>query len=165
MRKSLLPADEIALFLTDSPGKIDAAAANRTDEELAARSAANEWSPNEILAHLRACQDIWGDSRIARMLAEDHATMRAVNPNTWLAQTNYRELPFRLSLSEFAEQRASFMRIVRDLSPEEWTRAATFTGGGRRREYSVHSEADALARHERSHIRQIERLCQAMAER
>jgi hypothetical protein len=99
------------------------------------------------------------------MLAEDHPTMRAVNPRTWLAQTDYRELPFHRSLDAFAAQREGFLLTIAELSTEQWARAGTFTGGGRRRQYSVHSEADGLARHERSHIRQIERLCRAKSKK
>jgi hypothetical protein len=157
----LLPTDEIVRVLAAGPDMIRAAAATLTDEELAERMEPDEWSPNEILAHLRACQDVWGDSRMARMLAEDHPTMRAVNPRTWLEQTDYRELPFQRSLAAFAAQRDSFIRIISGLSPDQWTRAGTFTGGGRPREYTVHTEADGLARHERSHVRQIERLCRS----
>jgi hypothetical protein len=161
MGNNLLQTDEIVTILAAGPGKIRAAVATLTDEELAERLEPEEWSPNEILAHLRACQDVWGDSRIARMLAEDHPTMRAVNPRTWLEQADYRELPFRRSLEAFAAQRDAFLRVIGELSPEQWMRAGTFTGGGRPREYTVQTEADGLARHERSHIRQIERLCRA----
>jgi hypothetical protein len=33
------------------------------------------WSPNEILAHLRACADVW-DGGIQAMIERDHPTLR-----------------------------------------------------------------------------------------
>jgi hypothetical protein len=163
VKKNLLPTEEILEILVKGPDKIKVVVANFSDEELATRPSPDEWSANEILAHLRACSDVWGDSRIRTMLAEDHPTIRAVNPTTWLETTNYRELPFRQSLEAFATQRETFLSVVRNLSPRQWERRGTFTGAGRRLEYSVHSEGDGMARHERSHIKQIERLCRADA--
>ena len=82
--------------------------------------------------------------------------MRAVSPRTWLEETSYRELPFRESLAAFAEKRHRFVATISMLSPEQWLRDGMFPGGGKARLYTVHSEADALARHERSHLRQFE---------
>jgi uncharacterized damage-inducible protein DinB len=44
---------------------------------------ADTWSMNDILAHLRACSDVWGKS-IARMLNEDNPTTRYVSPRTYM---------------------------------------------------------------------------------
>ena len=158
MAVRLLDAGEILRILEDGPGKIDAATTRASDEMLAERPSPNEWSPNEILAHLRACQDVWGDVRVVRMLEDDHPVLRAVNPRTWLEQTDYRGLPFGRSLGAFTEQRRRFVSLVSSLTPDQWSRDGTFTGGGKSRTYTVHTEMDALARHERSHIRQLERL-------
>ncbi len=121
----------------------------------------DEWSPNLILAHLRACQGVWGDVRVLGMLTEDHPTMRAVNPKTWLAQTDYCEMTFSESLELFTVQRQLFAGTVADLSRNQWMRGGTFTGGGKPRQYTIHTEADALVRHERSHIKRIKQLCDA----
>jgi hypothetical protein len=129
MAATLLSHDEIVRLLADGPDRIYAAANFFPDDELAQRPAPDEWSPNEILAHLRCCQDVWGDVRVVRMLAEDRPTMRAVNPRTWLAQTDYPQLPFHASLEAFSSQRGRFVTILSDLSPEQWTRSGTFTGG------------------------------------
>jgi len=155
----LIPPDNIVLLLAEAPNKIEAATSAHPDDWLAQRSTQADWSPNEILAHLRACQDMWGDIRVIRMLQEDQPTMRAVNPNTWLNETDYYEISFTASLTAFTHQRARFVQRLREISTEAWNRAATFTGGGKPRVYTVHTEADALARHERSHIKQIEKLC------
>jgi hypothetical protein len=39
------------------------------------------WSARDVLAHLRACADMWGNY-IGMILAEDRPTFRAVNPTT-----------------------------------------------------------------------------------
>ena len=159
MSARILPAEEILALLRIAPHRIANAAAGLSEAVLTERPGPEEWSPNLILAHLRACQDIWGEIRVLRMLTEDHPTMRAVNPMTWLAQTDYRELTFSESLQTFTVQRQRFVDTLAKLSREQWMRGGTFTGGGRPRLYTIHTEADALARHERGHIKQIERLC------
>jgi len=155
----LLEPEEIVRLLREGPDRINVAAEGLSNGELGQRPVPEAWSPNEILAHLRACQDVWGDIRVMRMLSEVHPTVRAINPRTWLEETTYRDLPFRTSLAAFAEQRQRFLATISQLSPDQWLRDGTFTGGGKARKYTVHTEADALARHERSHVRQIERLC------
>ena len=59
-----------------------------------------------VLAHLRACADIWGHCILA-LLEEDTPTWRAVNPRTWIKQAGYYELDFQPSLDAFATQRVT----------------------------------------------------------
>jgi hypothetical protein len=44
------------------------------------------------------------------------------------------------------------------LHPKDWTRAATVRGAGAPLESTVHDYATRLARHERTHVKQIERI-------
>ena len=82
--------------------------------------------------------------------------MRAVNPTTWIESTGYRELEFPSSLKAFTRQRARLLAVLESLSPDRWSRSATVVGAGRPIERTVHDYADRLARHERSHWRQVE---------
>jgi len=117
----------------------------------------DEWSANDVLAHLRACADVWGGC-IATIISEEKPTLRAVNPRTWITQTDYCELDFRPSLRAFATQRAGLLRVLRSLPHEDWERAATVAGAGRVLERSVLFYARWLTEHERPHIKQIERI-------
>ena len=47
------------------------------------RSEEDPWSANDILAHLRACADVWGKSIMA-MISQEHPTLRYVSPRTWM---------------------------------------------------------------------------------
>jgi hypothetical protein len=115
------------------------------------------WSANDVLAHLRSCADV-GGKFIAAILAEDRPTLRAVDPRTWIKRTNYPELEYRPSLRSFAKQRADLLAVLEPLPQKHWSRAATVTGGGIARERTVHSYAQWLARHERTHLKQIGRI-------
>jgi hypothetical protein len=70
-----------------------------------------------VLAHLRSCADARGDF-IWAILAEDRPTLRAINPTTWIKQTDYRELEFAPSFRSFSRQRARLLRLLRSL-PEK----------------------------------------------
>lgn len=120
-----------------------------------------EWSARDVLAHLRACADMWGKC-IAEILSEDRPTIKAVNPTTWIKKTNYREQEFQPSLQAFTAQRAELLAVLKPLAPEAWSRMATVTGAGKPRERTVHTYAQWLANHERSHIKQIERIVSTM---
>ena len=119
------------------------------------------WSANEVLAHLRACADVWGDC-IASMLTTDMPTLRAINPRTWIRKTDYVDQEFPHSLDVFTTQRADLLAVLEPLGPEGWSRAATITGAGRPLERTVLFYAQWLARHERSHLKQIQGIVSSM---
>jgi uncharacterized damage-inducible protein DinB len=116
-----------------------------------------QWSVRDVLAHLRACADMWG-KYIALILNEDRPTFKAVNPTTWIKQTDYLEQEFQPSLQAFTIQRAELLDVLRPLPPEAWSRTATVTGAGKPRERTVHTYAQWLANHEQSHMRQFDRI-------
>ena len=117
----------------------------------------DEWSARDVLAHLRACADMWG-KYIVVILSEDQPTIKAVNPTTWIKKTDYREQEFQPSLQAFTAQRAELLAVLKPLAPEAWSRKATVTGAGKPRERTMQTYAQWLANHERSHFKQIERI-------
>ena len=124
-------------------------------------AAPGEWSANEVLAHLRACADMWGKC-MTEILTLDHPTLRAINPTTWIEKTDYREQPFARSFAAFSAQRTELLAMLAPLTPAAWARAATVIGAGKPLERTVLFYAAWLARHERPHIKQIERIARAM---
>jgi uncharacterized damage-inducible protein DinB len=144
-------------MLADTPARITDVTADQTPEQLRTAPGPGAWSAVDVLAHLRACADVWG-GYIDLILAEDHPSIRPVNPTTWIKQTDYREQAFRPSLEAFTAQRAGLLAVLAALSPADWSRALTATWAGKSRERTVHSYAEWLANHEQQHIKQIARL-------
>ena len=161
MPREALTAEQILAMLAAAPPRIAAQTAGLTPAQLQAAPAPDEWPANEVLAHLRACADMWGDC-IAAILAHDHPTLRAVNPRAWIDKTDYREQAFQPSLQAFTTQRTALLAVLEPLAPEGWARSATVTGAGKALERTVQFYAEWLAGHERPHIRQIERIANAM---
>lgn len=152
-----LSIEKTMTILPDTPSRIAALTANLTPEQLRTRPADDAWSVVDVLAHLRACSDVWGDC-IATILAEDHPTIRAVNPRTWVKSTDYPSLAFQPSLDAFTAKRKKLLPMLEALSPEQWQRSATVTGAGAPLQRTVHFYAQWLARHERSHYKQFKQL-------
>jgi hypothetical protein len=152
-----IPLQQVLTLLADTPTRITTLTADLTSAQLHARPTPDEWSANEVLAHLRSCADVWGNC-IQTILDQDRPTIKAVNPTTWINQTNYPALDFKLSLSAFVTQRSALLAVLNALPPDAWARSATVTGAGKALERTVLFYAQWLARHERSHYKQIETL-------
>ncbi len=156
-----LTIEQLLTMLAATPPRIAALTADLGPAHLHTTPTHGEWSANQVLAHLRACADMWGNC-IVTMLAEDRPTLRAVNPRTWINQTDYLNQAFQPSLHAFTTQRADLLAVLEPLPPEGWSRAATVTGAGRVLERTVLFYAEWLARHERPHVKQIERIVNTM---
>jgi len=148
--------EEILGIMSEAPGRLAELTADVPPARLKDPPKAGEWSALEVLGHLRACADVWGDS-IATMLAEDHPTIAAGNPRAWIEETDYLDLEFAPSLRAFARQRKELLGVLDGLQPEDWERAATIVASSRL-EKNVHSFGDRFARHDLTHIDQIRRI-------
>lgn len=152
-----LTIEQVLTLLAQTPPRIAALTTSLTPDQLRTSPKQGEWSANDVLAHLRSCADMWGNCIMA-ILAEDRPTLRAINPRTWIKQTDYPELEFRPSLRSFTTQRTDLLAVLEPLPPEAWSRAAIVKGAGRVLERTVLSYAEWLATHERPHLKQIERM-------
>jgi hypothetical protein len=152
-----LTIDQILTRLEEQPEAIAALVAGVPRARLHSPPSPDEWSVNDVLAHLRSCADMWG-KYIALILAEDRPTFRAMNPTTWIKSTNYPELEFTLSFRAFTKQRAKLLALLRTLPKTAWSRTAMVTGAGRPRERTVMEYAQWLANHERTHVKHIARI-------
>ena len=116
--------------------------------------APDDWSANDVLAHLRACSDRWGEAA-TRIVREDLPTLRATNPVVWITKTNYLDLELAPSLRAFIRQRKVLLAVLEPLSPYQWQRTGTLVGAGKPFTTTAHAYADRLARHERPHVKQV----------
>ena len=155
--RSSLTIEEVLTVLAETPQRIAALTAGVAPAQLRRRPHRDEWSANDVLAHLRSCADARGEF-IWAILAEDRPTLRAINPTTWIKKTDYPELEFGPSFRSFVRQRARLLRLLRSLPEKSWSRTAIVTGGGLARERTVLLYAQWVARHERPHVKQIARI-------
>lgn len=161
MARRSLTVEEVLALLAAAPGRIAAAAAPLSARQLRTPPAAGEWSVTGVLAHLRACADVWGGA-IATILAADAPVLRAIDPRRFMERTDYPNAAFAASFAAYAGQRGELLARLDRLEFDGWWRAATVTGAGRPLERTVHFYAQWLARHERTHLAQIEATARAV---
>jgi hypothetical protein len=159
--ESRLAIEELLTLLAEAPPRLAASTASLVPARLRTPPNNEGWSANDVLAHVRACADVWGGC-IEAIIAEDRPTLRAINPRTWIKKTDYPELEFRSSLRSFSKQRSDLLAVLEPLPPKGWSRSATVTGAGAVLVRTVHFYAQWLAKHERTHVMQIARIANAM---
>lgn len=151
MKATLPEIEEYLDLLEETPRRIKRLTGSMAEARLQRRTAKEKWSVNDILAHLRSCADVWGDS-IAAMLAEANPRVPYRHPRQWIKKTDYLRLPFQDSFQAFAMQRRKLLKALKSLSFEDWSRAAIIQG----REHTVFTQVRRMAMHEGVHCEQIE---------
>ncbi len=106
-----LTIEQNLTLLAATPSRIANITKGLTPSQLLIPPEPGEWSARDVLAHLRACSDMWGNY-IAVILHEDHPTFKAMPPTTWIKQTNYLEQEFGPSLRAFTTQRAELLAVL-----------------------------------------------------
>lgn len=143
--------EDVLRLLIETPKRITAVTQTLTPEQHRDKPDAKSWSINDILAHLRACADVWSQD-IEAMLTQDSPTLRHISPRTYLRKTNYPDLEFGPSFQVFCDQRAELLAKLNNLPFADWARDARIKG----RQHTVFSQARRLALHEASHCEQVE---------
>jgi len=62
------------------------------------------------------------------IIAQDKPTIRAVNPTTWINDTDCLEQKFQPSLRAFATQCTDLLKVLEPLAVKGWSRAVTVKG-------------------------------------
>ncbi|HEU4389395.1 MAG TPA: DinB family protein [Blastocatellia bacterium] len=163
MKVSIDETQSVLRLLTATPRRIASLSRRVQESKLYFRPHPDSWSANDILAHLRACADVWGKS-IKAMITQDHPTLRYISPRGWIRKTDYPALEFGISLQAFTDQRRELLRELKGLSIKAWSRRATFTATTRGRDQTVFSYACRIADHEIKHCGQIEAVLKAASE-
>jgi len=110
-----------------------------------------DWSVVEILAHVRACADVWTYS-ICVMLVEIQPFLPLIDERRWAKTLGYPTLRFEVAFSTFSVQREELLRTLRELNPEQWKRTCQIEG----RNHSVFSQVRRMALHEVEHMQQFQ---------
>jgi len=155
MKVSPTEIERVLKLLAATPRRIASLNRNIETSKLYFRPHPDAWSANDILAHLRACADVWGKS-ILDMISLEHPELRYVSPRSWIRKTDYPELEFQGSLKAFTDQRRELLKTLKGLERKDWSRPAIFTGTTKGREQTVLSYACRIAEHEDKHCGQME---------
>lgn len=152
-----ISADEITQTLqqlAETPHRLAAVTSGLDRAQLHDKFGQDEWSVNEILAHLRVCAEVWGKS-ILMMINQDQPSLRYISPRTVAKKRDYATQEYQASLQEFSTQRTTLLQSLHALEQTAWSRGATFTGTTKGRAQTIFSYARRIVDHEAAHLDQI----------
>src|SRR5262245_17154058 len=125
--------------------------------DLSALPEPGEWSAIDLLAHLRASQDVLGRN-ITRIVREERPAWRRMSPREWQRKSGYNGSDFGPAFEAFGTGREELLSVLNPMRPGDWERVAVVTvAPGRTTEQTARFFGDWLAGHERVHIEQLER--------
>jgi hypothetical protein len=144
--------DELLKRLESAPARFGAALARFEDADSVFDGSAQDWTPTQVLAHVRASNDIL-EPRIMQVLVRDEPPLPVFDERRWCEVAGYELVPVTELLGVMRARRRELVRILHDLGPDEWERAGLHEKNGR---ITVLDIARHLADHDDEHIRQIE---------
>ena len=136
------------------PARIALAVAGWSTERLRISPGAGAWSASDILAHVRASDDIVAP-RIYMTLARDNPPLLAFDERRWAEIADYHVADFQASLAAFTVRRSEMARVLGRLTPAEWQRAGTHEARG---SLTLAAIVESLVAHEEEHCAQLEAL-------
>jgi hypothetical protein len=145
--------DALMTQLEDSLHRLTWAMMDVDEEDLNA-SEGDEWSPIEILAHVKACDDII-TSRIAMLLVHPKANLQDFNERAWAEIAGYVDAPLDQTLMALQRHRNEMIWQLRRLPDEAWERTAPHETRGT---LSLFDLVKSFADHETDHVQQLENL-------
>ena len=101
-------------------------------------------TPNEILAHLVSCAEIWS-YEIYAMLTKEMPSLEKIDPDDWNTTVPYQNQKFEHILQKFTLDRKILLDVLEDLAPEQWERRAEIGG----QVYAVFGLVWRIAEHEK----------------
>src|SRR6266700_6716489 len=113
--------DNLISRLATIPARIAGIAVGWKSETLQLSSSPDEWSALEILAHLRASDEITVP-RVYGILMRDEPTFPTFDERRWADIARYTQRDFHELLQLFTLRRNELVQMVSHLSPEDWDR-------------------------------------------
>ena len=135
-------------------GRIERLIAGVPPATLRARPAPDQWSVNEILAHL-ADGELVGAVRMRTILGSPGAPIAAYDQDAWVACGHYDRRDPRHSLEIFRVVRQANLALLESLDPAQWQHYGVHSERGQE---SIERMVRMFAGHDLNHLRQIERI-------
>jgi len=139
------------LELARTPAAVDALVAGLNDAAARTRPAADEWSPVEILCHLRDEETEDFGARLS-VIVDGGAEFAPIDPERWARERGYREAALADAEGAWRERRRATLSRLAALAPE------AATGARAHRQLGQLSGLDVLAAwvaHDRLHLAQL----------
>ncbi len=146
--------DQLLKRLADVPPRIAQAAIKFPEEKKHATLSNDQWSAVEIMAHLRASDDIVA-YRLYAVLARDNPVLVAYDERRWAEVAGYARTDFESLLKTYTFRRAELVKMLGQVAMDDWERSGAHEVKG---PISLFAIATSLVEHEEEHCLQLEAL-------
>ena len=136
------------------PVRLDGLIRDHPDPAAWQRTVDDGWSAAQIVAHLRASDEIL-TPRIYQMLVRDDPPLPAFDERRWAEVAGYDALPVDVHFARMALRRYELLQLLRGLEPAAWARAGEHEEHGR---VTIFALAAHIAGHEEEHLAQLEQV-------
>jgi len=144
--------DNLLKRLSDVPARIAHAVARLSEADKHMAVSTDEWSAVQILAHLRASDDIVAH-RLYAILARDNPVLPAYDERRWAEIAGYPRADFELLLKTYTLRRTELVKMLQQVVLNDWDRLGTHEVRGT---ISLLDVATSLVEHEEEHCIQLE---------
>lgn len=110
-----------------------------------------EWSASDIVAHLRAADDILS-YRVYALLVRDKPLLPALDERVWAEIAGYTTMSIASSLTTFAARRAELVAALQRLPLSAWERTGVHDVNG---PFTLWTLVQHLVAHEEEHCQQL----------
>jgi len=138
--------------LSATPTRIAHRTTGWNREQLQTSPAHTAWAAQDILAHLRAADDIV-TPRIYMVLTRENPSLSAYDERRWAEIARYARQDFAISLDLFTLRRAEVVMVLQNLDSEAWERIGIHEVLG---SVSLLEIVQGLVEHEEEHCTQLE---------
>lgn len=145
--------------LAGTPDAIGTILADLHDASLQTPEAPGKWSITMVVRHLVDSDLVWAN-RLRKMVAEDEPRIAGFDQDLWADRLHYERERIGVVLPEFRAVRELNVRFLRELTDEELERRAVHSERGTE---TVAHMMRMYAGHDIAHLRQIERVRDAVA--
>lgn len=137
--------------------EIEESVGDLSEEHLHTTEPGGKWSILDVVQHLADTEIAMG-WRLRMILAQDNPPLQAFDQDLWAQNLGYRDVEFQDALDQFDAVRSANLRLYRNLE-SRLDRVGQHNETG---PISARSILYMLANHDLTHLRQIERIKQAL---
>ena len=110
--------------LRSTPAALNSLCEPLETSKLSTRPQPDEWSPGEILCHLRDADSEVNLPRLKKILEETNPFLPGVDTDRWAEERDYLHQDGKQALQRFSVVRQRLLRILEQISPADWERTA-----------------------------------------
>jgi FMN phosphatase YigB (HAD superfamily) len=107
-------------ILSASPAAMESFCQSLSDSDWKKRPSENEWSPTEILCHLRDVDRDVNLVRLPLLLQENNPFLQAVDSDPWAVERSYQTQDGKQALSDFMYNRIKLLDMLSSLPADGW---------------------------------------------